>query len=51
MAYLSGDYSMKVIAGFVGVHYSTVSRAVNEYEKNNDVVLQDLTVRSNNCLT
>ena len=34
LAYLSGDYSMKAISDSFGVHYSTVSRAVNEYEKN-----------------
>ncbi len=28
MAYLSGDYTMKAIAAYFGVHYSTVSRAV-----------------------
>jgi putative transposase len=33
VAYLSGDYSMKTIAGFFGVHYATVSRAVQEYEQ------------------
>jgi putative transposase len=27
-AYASGDYTMKEIAGYFGVHYSTVSRAV-----------------------
>jgi hypothetical protein len=31
-AYLAGDYSMKEIANFFGVHYSTVSRAVRQYE-------------------
>lgn len=31
-AYLSGDYSMKEIARYFRVHYSTVSRAVREYE-------------------
>ena len=29
-AYASGDYSMKQIADWFGVHYSTVSRAVNK---------------------
>lgn len=33
LAYQSGDYSMSAIADFFGVHYSTVSRAVKEYEK------------------
>lgn len=32
VAYLSGDYSMKAIAEFFGVHYATVSRAVGSYE-------------------
>jgi hypothetical protein len=32
-AYLSGDYPMKAIAGFFGVHYATVSRAVREHEQ------------------
>lgn len=32
LAYLSGDYTMKAIADYFGVHYSTVSRAVKEYE-------------------
>ena len=32
LAYLSGDYSMKAVAEYFGVHYSTVSRAVSEYE-------------------
>ncbi|MCX7162323.1 MAG: transposase [Rhodocyclales bacterium] len=31
-AYLSGDYSMKEIADFFGVHYATVSRAVKRFE-------------------
>ncbi|MDJ0806573.1 MAG: transposase [Gammaproteobacteria bacterium] len=31
-AYLTGDYSMKEIADFFGVHYATVSRAVKAYE-------------------
>jgi REP element-mobilizing transposase RayT len=30
-AYLSGNYSMKEIASYFGVHYSTVSRAVTKY--------------------
>lgn len=34
LAYLSGDYSMKEIAKYYGVHYSTVSRAVKSYEQN-----------------
>jgi REP element-mobilizing transposase RayT len=33
MAYLSGDYTMKEIAEWFGVHYSTVSRAVKVHEK------------------
>ena len=36
LAYLSGDYSMKEIAGGFGVHYSTVSRAVKSYEMDVD---------------
>jgi len=32
LAYLSGDYAMKVIAQEFGVHYTTVSRAVKSYE-------------------
>jgi len=32
LAYLSGDYSMKAIADKFGVHYTTVSRAVKEYD-------------------
>jgi len=32
LAYLSGDYSMKEIAAWFGVHYSTVSRAVKSCE-------------------
>ena len=31
-AYLSGKYTMKAIAEEFGVHYATVSRAVNQYE-------------------
>ncbi|MCP4259436.1 MAG: MarR family transcriptional regulator, partial [Planctomycetes bacterium] len=31
-AYRAGDYTMKEIARFFGVHYSTVSRAVQQYE-------------------
>lgn len=31
-AYLSGDYTMQAIADYFGVHYSTVSRVVREYE-------------------
>lgn len=31
-AYLSGSYTMKAIAEHFGVHYSTVSRTVREYE-------------------
>jgi len=34
LAYLSGDYSMKEIAKWHGVHYSTVSRAVKSHEMN-----------------
>jgi REP element-mobilizing transposase RayT len=33
MAYLSGDYTMKEISEWFGVHYSTVSRAVKAHEK------------------
>jgi REP element-mobilizing transposase RayT len=32
-AYLSGDYSMKAIAEHFGVHYATVSRAVEDHER------------------
>lgn len=32
LAYLSGDYAMKVIAQEFGVHYTTVSRGVKSYE-------------------
>jgi putative transposase len=32
VAYLSGDYSMKAIAEHFGVHYATVSRAVEDHE-------------------
>ncbi len=32
LAYLSGDYAMKVIAQESGVHYTTFSRAVKSYE-------------------
>ncbi|MGX2038897.1 REP-associated tyrosine transposase [Methylocaldum sp. MU1018] len=32
LAYLTGDYAMKVIAREFGVHYATVSRAVKAYE-------------------
>ena len=32
VAYLSGGYTMKAIADEFGVHYATVSRAVNQYE-------------------
>jgi putative transposase len=32
-AYLSGDYSMKAIAEYFGVHYATVSRAVGDHER------------------
>jgi hypothetical protein len=31
--YLGGDYSMKAVAAFFGVHYATVSRAVNGVEQ------------------
>ena len=34
LAYLSGNYSMKEIAEWFEVHYSTVSRTVKEYETN-----------------
>ena len=45
LAYLSGDYTMKAIANHFGVHYTTVSRAVKEYEATGkrDVIVQDLT--------
>jgi putative transposase len=32
LAYLSGKYAMKAIAGVFSVHYTTVSRAIKEYE-------------------
>ncbi len=32
-AYLSGNYSMKTIAEYFGVHYSTVSRAIGGHER------------------
>jgi REP element-mobilizing transposase RayT len=32
LAFMSGDYTMKAIAGEFGVHYTTVSRAVKRYE-------------------
>jgi len=32
LAYRTGDYAMKAIAAEFGVHYTTVSRAVKEYE-------------------
>lgn len=32
-AYTSGDYTMREIADFFGVHYATVSRAVNKHER------------------
>lgn len=32
LAYLSGDYTMKAVAEEFGVHYTTVSRAVKEFE-------------------
>jgi len=35
LAYLSGDYSMKTIADEFGVHYTTVSRAVKDYDSKN----------------
>lgn len=46
LAYLSGDYTMKAIADHFGVHYTTVSRAVKEFEVmgRRDVIVQDLTV-------
>lgn len=31
-AYLSGQHTMAAIAGYFEVHYSTVSRAVKDYE-------------------
>jgi len=34
LAYQSGNYSMSAIAEIFGVHYSTVSRAVNSYDPN-----------------
>jgi putative transposase len=45
LAYLSGDYTMKAIADHFRVHYTTVSRAVKEYEATlkRDVIVQDLT--------
>jgi len=32
LAYLTGDYTMRAIAAEFWVHYTTVSRAVKEYE-------------------
>lgn len=32
-AYLSGAFTMKAIGDFFGVHYMTVSRAVQKYEQ------------------
>ncbi len=42
-AYLSGEYTMKAVAGHFGVHYSTVSRAVRavEAERSRASGLQD----------
>jgi putative transposase len=37
VAYLSGDYSMKTIAEYFGVHYATVSRSVGKYEQQDEV--------------
>ncbi|VAW70301.1 hypothetical protein MNBD_GAMMA10-2341 [hydrothermal vent metagenome] len=34
LAYVSGEYTMKEIAEWFGVHYSTVSRAVKLFEEN-----------------
>ena len=31
IAYQTGDYSMKAMADYFGVHYATVSRAVKDY--------------------
>lgn len=36
-AYRSGDYSMKAIAEYFGVHYSTVSRAIEDKERKGEV--------------
>jgi transposase len=35
-AYLGGDYSMKAIAEHFGVHCATVSRAVQDRERNRE---------------
>ena len=45
LAYFSGDYTMKAIADHFRVHYTTVSRAVKEFEVagRRDVIVQDLT--------
>ncbi len=32
LAYVSGNYSMKEVAAWFGVHYSTVSRTVSVFE-------------------
>jgi transposase len=32
-AYATGDYSMKEVADFFGVHYATVSRAAKQAEE------------------
>ena len=34
LAYTSGDYTMKEVSEWFGVHYSTVSRAVKLFEGN-----------------
>ena len=34
-AYRTGDYTMKDIAGYFNVHYSTVSRAIKKTESGN----------------
>jgi len=34
-AYSTGDYTMKEIAGYFDVHYSTVSRAIKKAEAGN----------------
>ena len=46
LAYLSGQHTMSAIAAHFGVHYTTVSRLVKDYEEAQqaqDVIMKDLT--------